>query len=132
MLPGYLCICVCMCAHSASHVSSSLCRCGLQPAKLLCPRGSPGKNAGVGCHFLFFPTQGLNPRLLCLLHWQAASLPRSHLGSLATSERTVKLRVLKEARSTQPRTGKKKVRKAVSFSFSQPSSLVLAPPIGRI
>ena len=30
---------------------------------------SPGKNTGVGCHFLFqgiFPTQGLN---LCLLHW---------------------------------------------------------------
>ena len=32
---------------------------------------SPGKNAGVGCHFLlqgFFPTQGSNPCLLCLLH----------------------------------------------------------------
>ena len=29
-----------------------------------------GKNAGVGCHFLFqgiFPIQGLNPRLLCPL-----------------------------------------------------------------
>ena len=22
-----------------------------------------------------FPTQGSNPRLLCLLHWQASSLP---------------------------------------------------------
>ena len=36
---------------------------GLQPARLLCPRDSPGKNPGVGCHFLFqgvFPTQGLN------------------------------------------------------------------------
>ena len=32
---------------------------------------SPGKNAGVGCHALLqgiFPTQGLNLRLLCLLH----------------------------------------------------------------
>ena len=31
------------------------------------------KNTGVGCHALLqgiFPTQGLNPRLLCLLHWQ--------------------------------------------------------------
>ena len=40
---------------------------------LLCPRDSPGKNTGVGCHFLLqgiFPTQGSNPRLLCLLHWQ--------------------------------------------------------------
>ena len=38
----------------------------------------------VGCHALFqgiFPTQGLNPRLLHLLHWQADSLPLSHLGS---------------------------------------------------
>ena len=43
---------------------------------------SPGKNSGVGCHFLLqgiFPTQGLNP---CLLHWQAGSLPLSRLGSL--------------------------------------------------
>ena len=42
---------------------------------------SPGKNTGVGCYFLhqgIFPTQGLN---LCLLLWQADSLPLSHLGS---------------------------------------------------
>ena len=39
---------------------------------------SLGKNTGVGCHFLLqgiFPTQGLNPHLLHLLHWQADSLP---------------------------------------------------------
>ena len=33
----------------------------LQPTRLLCPWDSPGKNAGVGCHFLpqgIFPTQG--------------------------------------------------------------------------
>ena len=44
----------------------------------------PGKNTGTGCHFLLqgiFPTQGLNPRLLHLLHWQADSLPLHHLGS---------------------------------------------------
>ena len=29
-----------------------------------------------------FPTQGSNPHLLHLLHWQADSLPLSHLGSL--------------------------------------------------
>ena len=28
-----------------------------------------------------FPTQGLNPYLLCLLHWQVESLPQSHLRS---------------------------------------------------
>ena len=41
----------------------------------------PGKNTGVGCHFLLqgiFLTQGSNPRLL---HWQADPLPLSHLGS---------------------------------------------------
>ena len=44
---------------------------------------SPGKNPGVGCHFLpqgIFPTQGSNPCLLRLLYWQADSLPLSHLG----------------------------------------------------
>ena len=55
---------------------------GLQPAMLLCPWDFPGKNTGVGCHFLLqgiFPTQGLNLRLL---HWQADSLPLSHLGKM--------------------------------------------------
>ena len=44
---------------------------GLQPTRLLCPWDSPGKNIGVSCHALLhgiFPTQGSNPRLLCLLH----------------------------------------------------------------
>ena len=39
---------------------------GLQPPRLLCPWDFPGKNTGVGCHFLLqglFPTQGLNPGL---------------------------------------------------------------------
>ena len=50
---------------------------------LLCPWDFPGKNNGVGCHFLLqgiFPTQGLNPSLLYFLHWQADSLQRSHFG----------------------------------------------------
>ena len=39
--------------------------------RLLCLRDFPGKNTGVGCHFRLqgiFPTQELNPCLLCLLH----------------------------------------------------------------
>ena len=51
---------------------------GLQPSRLLCPWDSPDKNTGVGCHALLqgiFPTQGLNPHLLCLLHWQVDYLP---------------------------------------------------------
>ena len=66
-----------------------------QPCLTLCdhtvcsPPGSsvhgifPSKDTGVGCHFLLqgiFLTQGSNPSLLHLLHWQAESLPLSHLG----------------------------------------------------
>ena len=61
----------CVCAI----VSSSLQPHGLYPSRLLCPWDSPGKNVGVGCHSLLqgiFPTKKSN---LCLLHWQAGSLP---------------------------------------------------------
>ena len=71
------------CVLSLSVVSKSLQPHELQPVRLLCPWSFPGKNTGVGCHFLLqaiFPTQGLNLHLLCLLHWQANSLPLSHLG----------------------------------------------------
>ena len=40
--------------------------------------GFSSKNTGVDCHALLhriFPTQGSNLFLLCLLHWQAGSLP---------------------------------------------------------
>ena len=45
--------------------------------------GFSSKNTSVGCHFLLqgiFPTQGSNPCLLCLLHWQMDSLPLAPLG----------------------------------------------------
>jgi len=51
---------------SCSVVSNSLWLHGLQPARLLCPWKSSGKNIGVGCHSLLqgiFPTQGSNPGL---------------------------------------------------------------------
>ena len=57
---------------------------GLQPTRLLHPWDSPGKTTGEGCHLLLqgiFPTQGLNPRLPCLSHWQVDSSPLCHLGS---------------------------------------------------
>ena len=49
---------------------------GLQPARLFCLWNFPGKNTGVGCQFRLqgiFKTQGSNPGLLHLLHWQADS-----------------------------------------------------------
>ena len=48
---------------SASEVAQSRPR-GVWPTRLLRPWDSPGKNTGVGCHFLLqeiFPTQGSNP-----------------------------------------------------------------------
>ena len=58
------CVGVCVCRLV---VSNSLRPHGLQPARLLCPWNSPGKNTGVGCHsFLqeIFPAQGSNSDLL--------------------------------------------------------------------
>ena len=70
-----LLMCVC------SAMSDSLWPHGLWPARFLCPWNSLGQNTGVGCLLLqeIFPTKGLNTNLLCLLHWQADSLPLSHL-----------------------------------------------------
>ena len=74
---------VCECAKSLQ-LSLTLCDPhGLQPARLLCPWDFPGKNTGVDCHALLqgtFPTQGSNPHLLCLLHWQARPLPLARPG----------------------------------------------------
>ena len=42
------------------------------------PWDSPGKNSGMSCHALLqgiFPSQGSNPHLFCLLHWEVGSLP---------------------------------------------------------
>ena len=67
---------------SHSVLSNSLRPHGLQPARLLCPWNSPGKNTGVGCHFLLqgiFPTQGSNT---CLLHCRQILYHLSHEGSL--------------------------------------------------
>ena len=60
----------------------------LQPIRLLCPWDFPCKNTGMGCHFLFqgiFPTQGLNPHILCLLHcrqifyrWATCEVHKAH------------------------------------------------------
>ena len=51
--------------------------------RLFGPWDFPGKNTRADCHFLIqiFPTQGLKPNLLCLMHWQADSLALCHLGS---------------------------------------------------
>ena len=80
----YVCLYMCVyyiytykCACSVALSQPTLCN----PTDCSPPVSSvhfPGKNTGVGCHFLLqwiFPTQGLNPCLLRLLHWQAGSSP---------------------------------------------------------
>ena len=57
---------------------------GLQPARLLCSWDFPGKNNGVGCHFLLqgtFPTQDSNLCLLNFLRSQVNSLLLRYQGS---------------------------------------------------
>ena len=58
---------------------------GLQSSRLLCPWNFPGKDTGVGCHFLLqgiFTTQGSNPRLLGLLNRHVGFLPQHHKGPI--------------------------------------------------
>ena len=58
---------------------------GLWPTRLLSPWDFPGKNTGVGCHFLpqrIFLTQRLKPSLL---NGQADSLPLSHDDQISNS-----------------------------------------------
>ena len=62
---GSLCVCV-----SHSVVSDSLQPHGLWPTRFLCPWTSPGKNTGLGCHFLLqgiFLTKAGSLICLCLL-----------------------------------------------------------------
>ena len=67
---------------SFSVMSDSLRPNGLKPARLFSPWDSPGKNTGVGCHFLLqgiSPTQGLN---LGLPQCRQFLYHLSHQGSL--------------------------------------------------
>ena len=67
-------------------MSNSLRAHGLQTARFLCPWNSPGKNTGVGNHFLLqgiFLTQGTNP---CLPHCMQIIYYLSHLIVFVTRE----------------------------------------------
>ena len=73
----YWCVCVCVLSRFSCVPRFAILRLlslGILQARRL-------KNTGVGCYFLLqgiFPTLGLNLRRL---HWQADSLPVSHLGN---------------------------------------------------
>ena len=66
-----------MCVHAKSLQSCPTLCYPMEPARLLCPWDSLGKNTGVGCPARLqgiFLTQGSNQHLLYLLHRQAGSL----------------------------------------------------------
>ena len=78
----------------------------LYPTRLLWPCNSPGKNTGVGSHFLLqgiFPIQGLNPGLL---HWRQILYLLSYQGSpvrilvFKNSNFCLKVLILSLARNT--------------------------------
>ena len=73
-------MCVCLVTQSCPALSDPV-NCSLPDS--FSPWNFPGKNTGVVCHFLLqgiFPTQGWSLFVLCLLLWQADSLPLRHLG----------------------------------------------------
>ena len=68
----YVHVCVCVCRLLSCVQLCNAMDCSLPGSSGL------GKNTGVGCHFLLqgiSPTQGSNPHLWYLLHWQVGSLP---------------------------------------------------------
>jgi len=74
-----MCVCVLSCLVTSNSAIS-----WTWATRLFRPWNFPGKNTGVGCHFLLqeiFPTQGSNPRLLCLLHCRWILYPLNPMGS---------------------------------------------------
>ena len=62
---------MCVCVYVLTHVQLFVAPWTIQPTRLLCALDSPGKNTGMGCHYLLqgiFLTQGSNLCFLSLLH----------------------------------------------------------------
>ena len=95
---------------SCSVVSGSLWHHGLQPARLLCPWNSPGRNTGVGSHSLLqgiFPTQGSNPGLLhCRQIVYSLSRQGSHATMVSRPKAVIKMLYPKRSDSTWQRRTK--------------------------
>ena len=73
-----------MCARIHGQSCLTLCDPTDYSTRFLCQWNFPGKNTGVGYHFLLqeiFPTQGSNLSVLHLLHWLVGSLPLRLLGN---------------------------------------------------
>ena len=97
---------------------------------LLCPWDSPGKNTGVGCHFLLqgiFPPPGPNLGSFCLLHWQVGSLPLAPPGKSQVLGTQVCLTLCDPRDCGQPGSSVHEISQTrilewVAFPFSRGSS----------
>ena len=117
-----------------SVVSNCLQHNGLWPARLLCPRNSPGMNTGVGCHSLLqeiFLTQGWN---LDLWHCREILYHFSHQGSLTqllfallTPSATERVCEVASVRLFAT-LGTVSRQASLSMGFSRQGSLPLPPP----
>ena len=73
------CVCVCLVAQLCLTLCDPM---DCSPPGASVRGDSPGKHIGMGCHVLLqgiFATQGSNPSLLCLLHWQWVLYHQHHL-----------------------------------------------------
>ena len=94
-MPSILCVCVCARAHSV--VSNTLWPHGLWPSRLLCPWNFPGKNTGVGFHFLLhgvLPDPRIEPVSPALMDPLPAEPPGKPLSILLQSYSTVFYHIL--------------------------------------
>ena len=94
-------------------------------------RDSPGKNTRLGCHVLLqriFPTQGLNPYLLCLLPWQEGSLPLAPPGKCSKSFQSIQASCSVMSDSATPWTGVCRALLSMELSRQEYSSWVPFPP----
>ena len=71
---------------SCAVMSNSLGPHGLQSSRLLCPRDSPGKNTGMGCHFLLQEILLTHGSTLRLLQCRQILYHLSHQGSPAVNK----------------------------------------------
>ena len=98
----FSCIQFLLCCFSSLHACvSATCLTLCNPADCSPPGCSvhgdfPGKNTGVGYYAhlqRIFLTQGSNPCVLCLLHWQAGSLPPVPPGNPSSVNGYIQLKV---------------------------------------
>ena len=100
-----------------SFMSDSLWPHVIQPSKLLlCPWNFPGKDTSEGCQLLLqgiLLTQGSNPHLLCLLHWQADSLSLAPPGK--SEEGYTRVEICRDKKKRKKREKKRSVKARPGF-----------------